>query len=64
MEASLGLVQNGQAPAVMAAYHVFIRDRDAFDFAKNAFTEVSKDVSKFAQNATLMFVDMRVKGIV
>lgn len=64
LEASLGMVQGGQSPAVIAAFHLFIRDRDALDRAKGAMAEVLKDNARVAQNTTFMFVDMRVKGVV
>jgi hypothetical protein len=64
IEASVGLVQGGQPPAVIAAFHVYIRDRDAFDLAKGALDEALKDQAKLTQNTTHMLVDMRVKGVV
>jgi hypothetical protein len=63
LEASMGVVQGGQPPAVIAAFHVFVRDRDAFDLAKGALAEVMKDPPKLTQNTTFMFVDMHVRGV-
>ncbi len=63
IEATVGMGQGGQAPAVIGAFHVFVRDRDAFDLANMAFREVNKDVAKLTQNTTIMFVETRVKGI-
>jgi hypothetical protein len=64
IEASMGVVQGGQLPAVMAAYHVFIRDRDAYDLASSAFAEADRSLATLAQNTTIMFINMRVRGIV
>jgi hypothetical protein len=64
LEASMGVAQGGQSPAVIAAYHVFIRDRDAYDLASSAFAEVNKGLATLTQNTTVMFINMRVRGIV
>jgi hypothetical protein len=64
LEASMGMVQGGQSPAVIAAYHVFIRDRDAYDLARGALAEVNKGLPTLTQNTTVMFIDMRVRGVV
>jgi hypothetical protein len=64
IEASMGVVQGGQSPAVIAAYHVFIRDRDAYDLASSAFAEVNKGLATLTQNTTVMFINMRVRGVV
>jgi hypothetical protein len=64
IEASIGVGQGGQSPAVIAAYHVFIRDRDAYDLASGALAEATKGLATLTQNTTVMFINMRVRGIV
>jgi len=64
LEGTIGMDQGGQKAAQLAAYHITIRDRDAYDKeARTAFGELQKDSAKFMQNVLPVFADMRVTGI-
>lgn len=64
LEGAIGMDQGGQKAAQLAAYHITIRDRDAYDKeARTAFGELQKDSAKFMQNVLPVFADMRVTGI-
>jgi hypothetical protein len=64
VEATLGLEQGGKKPAQLAAFHIFIRDRAAYDGTyADAFGKVKEESPKLQQSAVMMFSDMRVKAI-
>ncbi len=64
IEATVGMEQGGQKPAQFAAYHLFIRDRAAYDATwPNAFAQVKEEATQLQENAVMIFSDMRVKGI-
>lgn len=63
VEATLGMDQGGQKAAHLGAYHLMIRDRDAYDAkARNVFGELQKDSGRFT-NVFPMLADLRVTAI-
>ena len=56
--------QGGQKAAQIAAFHLFIRDRSAFDKeTPNVFLQVKEETAKFNPSAVRLFSDMLVKGV-
>jgi hypothetical protein len=65
LEATVGMDQGGQKAAQTAAYHLYIRDREAYDNAsQTAFGEIQKDAVQFSQGIFPFWADMRVTAIV
>jgi hypothetical protein len=65
LEATVGMDQGGQKAAQTAAYHLYIRDREAYDKAsQTAFGEIQKDAVQFSQGIFPFWADMRVTAIV
>lgn len=63
LEATVGVDQAGQKAAYLAAYHLLIRDRGAYDERQGAvFGEMQQDASQFTTIFPL-FADMRVTAI-
>jgi hypothetical protein len=64
LEATVGMDQGGQKAAQTAAYHLYIRDRDAYDrVSQSAFGEMQKDATQFSQGIFPFFADMRITAI-
>lgn len=64
VEATVGLEQGGQKPAQFAAYHMYIRDKDAYDAtAAEASRQVKEEATRLQEDAVMMFSKMNVKGI-
>jgi hypothetical protein len=64
LEATVGMEQGGQKPAQIAAYHLFIKDRAAYDMAtQNVFVQVKEETQKLNPSAVRLLSDMSVKGI-
>lgn len=54
----------GQKPAQIAAFHIFIRDRAAYDKeSSNAFLPLKEETARLMQSAVAVFSDMRVKAV-
>jgi hypothetical protein len=56
--------QGAQKATQIAAYHIYIRDRTAYDQkSMSAFSEMQKDAGKFTQGLIPVFADMRLTAI-
>lgn len=63
LEASVGMDQGGQKAAQVATYHLYIRDRAAFDAAsRDVFTELQQEAGKLMPYMPV-FADLRVTAI-
>lgn len=63
LEATLGQDQGGQKPAHLAAYHVYIKDRGAYDGkTMSVVTELQKDSGQFT-TIFPTFADMRLTAV-
>jgi hypothetical protein len=64
LEGTTGMDQGAQKATQIAAYHIYIRDRSAYDQkSMSAFTEMQKDAEKFTQGLIPVFADMRLTAI-
>jgi hypothetical protein len=64
LEATVGMDQGGQKAAQIAAFHLFIRDRSAFDKeTPNVFLQVKEETARLNPSAVRLFSDMLVKGV-
>jgi hypothetical protein len=64
VEATVGLEQGGQKPAQFAAYHIYIRDKDAYEATSaDASRQVKEEATRLQEDAVMMFSKMSVKGI-
>jgi hypothetical protein len=64
LEATTGMDQGGQKAVLIGAFHLFMRDRSAFDAeAKRAFDEILEYTKKLTQNTMAVANDMRVAGV-
>lgn len=64
LEATVGLEQGGQKPAQIAAFHLFIKDRIAFDMAtSNVYLQVMEETLQFNPSAVRLLSDMRVRAV-
>jgi hypothetical protein len=65
LEATIGMDQGGRKATQIAAYHLFIRDRKAYDTAsRTVFTEMQQDGGKLMQGLMPVFADMRINATV
>lgn len=64
LEATVGMEQGGQKAAQIAAFHLFIKDRAAYDMATaNVFVQVKEETLKLNPSAVRLLSDMSVRGI-
>lgn len=64
VEATQGQDQGGEKAANVAAYHLVIRDRNAWDGkATSVFGEMQKDAGKFTNIMVPLLADMRVNAV-
>lgn len=64
LEATRGVDQGEQKARQLAAYHLYIRDRNDYDNrSASVFNEMQKDAGKFMQGIFPMFADMRLAAI-
>jgi hypothetical protein len=64
LEATVGMDQGGKAAVQIAAFHMFIGDRDAFDAkTQDVFQQVKEETAKLNPSAARVLGQMRVKGV-
>lgn len=64
LEATIGVDQGAQKARQVAAYHIYIRDRGAYDGkSQSVITEMQKDSSRFLQGFVPVFADLRLTAV-
>ncbi len=64
LEATVGMDQGGKAAVQIASFHIFIRDRSAFDArTADVYQQVKEETAKLNPSAVRLFSQLRVKGV-
>jgi hypothetical protein len=64
LEATTGVDQGAQKARQVAAYHIYVRDRGAYDGkSQSVLNEMQKDSSRFLQGFVPVFADLRLTAV-